>query len=124
MEEAERRGVEWLRRGGRMLKEHCPTCNSPLFEVDGEVKCPGCGRVVMTVGERRSALRVVEKRLMYEVEETLVRLVREVKGALSKAKNLEEALRYSQALYILLASLDLAKRMAEEGGSERAPSRS
>ena len=42
--------------------------------------------MVMTVGERLSALRVVEKRLMYEVEETLVRLVREVKGALSKAK--------------------------------------
>ena len=106
------------------MSTHCPTCNSPLFEVDGEVKCPGCGRVFMTVGERLSALRVVERRLMYEVEDTLVRLVREVKGALSKAKNLEEALRYSQALYILLASLDLAKRMAEEGGSARAPSQS
>ena len=78
--------------------------------------------MVVSVGERLAALRVVEKRLMYEVEETLLRLVREVSGAISKAKNLEEALRYSQALYILLASLDLAKRMAEEGGSARAPS--
>ena len=31
-----------LERGGKMLADHCETCQSPLFKFEGKVTCPVC----------------------------------------------------------------------------------
>lgn len=36
--------VEILYKGGKMLSYHCPDCSMPLFEKDGKIFCPSCGR--------------------------------------------------------------------------------
>ena len=40
---------EMLLAGGKMLPLHCATCQSPLFEFEGKVRCPICGEKVEVV---------------------------------------------------------------------------
>ncbi len=36
--------AELLYKGAKMLAHHCPDCKVPLFEKDGRIFCPSCGR--------------------------------------------------------------------------------
>ncbi len=36
--------AELLYKGAKMLTYHCPDCKLPLFEKDGKIFCPSCGR--------------------------------------------------------------------------------
>lgn len=36
------RMVDTLLAGGKMLSQHCPKCNMPLFKREGKIICPNC----------------------------------------------------------------------------------
>jgi UPF0148 protein len=39
--------AELLYKGAKMLAHSCPECKMPLFEKDGKIFCPSCGREVV-----------------------------------------------------------------------------
>ncbi len=49
--------AELLYKGAKMLAHSCPECKMPLFEKDGRVFCPSCGREVI-IEENAEAIRV------------------------------------------------------------------
>jgi len=51
-----RRMSDALRSGARMLSEMCPVCNSPLFEIRGELRCIRCDKPVVKVHEESEVL--------------------------------------------------------------------
>ncbi len=58
--------VELLYKGAKMLAYHCPECKMPLFEKDGKIFCPSCGREAVF----ESKLKDIEaKKQEKEVEE-------------------------------------------------------
>jgi len=43
--------AELLYKGAKMLSYGCPECKLPLFEKDGKVFCPSCGREAVILSE-------------------------------------------------------------------------
>ena len=46
--------AELLYKGAKMLAHSCPDCKMPLFEKDGKIFCPSCGREAVIEGESTS----------------------------------------------------------------------
>ncbi len=46
--------AELLYKGAKMLAHSCPECKMPLFEKDGKIFCPSCGREAVIEGESTS----------------------------------------------------------------------
>ncbi len=59
--------VELLYKGGKMLSYHCPDCMIPLFEKDGRIFCPSCGREAVFEGDEGHSLEE-ERGTKVEVE--------------------------------------------------------
>jgi len=55
--------VELLYKGAKMLAYHCPDCKMPLFEKDGKIFCPSCGREAVF----EEKLKEIEKKNEIEV---------------------------------------------------------
>lgn len=120
MGEAERRAAEWLREGARMLPEACPECGSPLFDRKGEIWCPKCNRPVVGLVERLLAASVEEEATLQRLRETLIAKLQGLERKLRSAKGVEELASTGQAIYILLASLELIGRLMR-GEGQQAP---
>ncbi|WP_456468509.1 Sjogren's syndrome/scleroderma autoantigen 1 family protein [Archaeoglobus sp.] len=53
--------AELLYKGAKMLAYHCPDCKIPLFEKDGKIFCPSCGREAVIEGQQEE--KMVDERL-------------------------------------------------------------
>jgi len=116
--EAERRAADWLREGARMLSEACPDCGSPLFDRRGEIWCPKCNKPVVGLVERLLVASVEEEATLQRLRETLIAKLQGLEKRLRSAKSTEELTATAQAIYVLLASLELVGKLMR--GEERA----
>ncbi len=48
--------AELLYKGAKMLAHHCPDCKIPLFEKDGKIFCPSCGREAVIEGQQEEKM--------------------------------------------------------------------
>jgi len=110
---AERRAANWLKMGGRMLSEVCSKCGSPLFEIRGEIWCPGCNKPVMTAEERRLVLEVERVNILQRVEETLINRISQLEVEVRRAKDIQGLQSSAYTLYLLLACLESLKKIKE-----------
>ena len=114
--EAVKKMADLLRAGATMLRESCPTCNTPLFKLkSGEVVCPVHGRVFVVKSE--------EELSRVTVTGTLERLERVITTELSKEmeffakessssnEHREERIRY---IILLLEALERTERIRKE----------
>lgn len=58
--------AELLYKGAKMLACNCSECKMPLFEKDGKVFCPSCGREVIIEGEDELPEAQAESEAVYD----------------------------------------------------------
>lgn len=68
--------AEMLLAGGKMLSLHCATCQSPLFEYEGRIRCPVCGEKAEAVKQEVKPAAEVERTLLGKLDQ----LAAELKG--------------------------------------------
>ena len=80
--------AELLYKGAKMLAHHCPDCKVPLFEKDGRIFCPSCGREAVfeeDVFEEDTRARDEEVERVGRIEETAnSNVYRKIEEAISK----------------------------------------
>jgi UPF0148 protein len=64
--------AELLKRRATMLSEACPNCNSPLFKIGDEIRCPKCDRRVIIVRDEEEATKLSEPNLLKMAEDVLL----------------------------------------------------
>lgn len=104
-----------LRRGAKMLTEVCPVCNSPLFDVKGEMRCVVCDKPVVVVRDEEDIGRAVLPFLSKRLDEVLVAKMEELINRLSKAVEIDEIYDVCRALDYVLT---LIKKNEEVRGGE------
>ena len=114
MSEAERRAADWLKEGARMLSEACPECGSPLFDRRGEIWCPKCNKPVISFPERLLTVSVEEESVLQRLRETLVARLAALEKRLRASKSLKEMSLIAHNIYILLASLELVRKLMRD----------
>lgn len=67
--------AELLYKGAKMLAYSCPDCKVPLFEKDGKIFCPSCGREAVIEDEKEKSEYLPEKN---EVKKEGVGLEKEI----------------------------------------------
>ena len=84
-----RRMADALKSGAKMLADHCPVCNSPLFEINGEIWCLRCNKRVIKV--RGDALTSLLKKTgeINEIRE-ITEAIKSILDALEKASKLQK----------------------------------
>ncbi len=100
------RMADALRSGAKMLAEHCPVCNSPLFEIKGQLWCLKCNkRVIKVRGEEdvEEALTVIT---LSEAAKTLAAKIEEVTLLLKRSADVEESKRLAEAMKTFLETLE------------------
>ena len=122
MGEAERRAAEWLKEGARMLPEACPECGSPLFDRKGEIWCPTCNKPVIGLVERLLTVSVEEESVLQRLRETIISRLHALERKLRASRAVEELNSIAHGIYVLLASLELVRKlMREEAGAPPGP---
>ncbi|RLI39145.1 hypothetical protein DRO60_02035 [Candidatus Bathyarchaeota archaeon] len=111
MSETERRAADWLKKGARMLSEACPECGSPLFDRKGEIWCPRCNKPVISFAERLLTVGVEEESVLQRVRETIIGRLHVLERKLRSARDPQELGSVAHAIYILLASLELVRKL-------------
>ncbi len=66
-----------LKKGGKMLFELCPECNSPLFSIRNEVWCVACNKRVIIVKEGESTPKLTNLDLLSNVESIVLMKLQE-----------------------------------------------
>jgi len=54
--------AELLYKGAKMLTYHCPDCKLPLFEKDGKIFCPSCGKEAIFEKELEKEIQTEDKK--------------------------------------------------------------
>ena len=101
-----RRMADALRSGAKMLAEHCPVCNSPLFEIKGQLWCLKCNkRVIKVRGEEdvEDALTVIT---LSEAAKTLAAKIEEATMLLKRSADIEESRKLAEAMKTFLETLE------------------
>ncbi len=111
--------AELLYEGAKMLAHHCPDCKVPLFEKDGKIFCPSCGREAIFEDSSTESTERVEKspdeteervkdnRTVYiKLEEAISKIC----DMIVKAKSPEEVKELSESVEKLALVLDKLNR--------------
>lgn len=123
-EDAIKRMADALRSGAKMLSEVCPVCNSPLFDVKGELRCVTCDKPVVLVRDESESATVLMPAVLSELNYVLLSKVEELTAKLSRAMEIEEVTSLSTALNALLTLFQKSSeirqriRQEEQAGSE------
>jgi len=65
-----------LERGGKMLADHCETCQSPLFKFEGKVTCPVClYRAKQTPVPKQEQAHAVETQSLQQAQSERARTI-------------------------------------------------
>ena len=97
--------ADMLKSGATMLGDHCPECNSPLFNIQGEIRCPRCNKrvVKVKVGEE---LPVSASFQLNDVERTILMKIQEVNKLITEEKDLTNLEKLSNLLIKWLETLE------------------
>jgi len=66
--------AEMLLAGGKMLPLHCATCQSPLFEYEGKIRCPVCGEKAVASRAEAKPVGEVERILLEKLDQLAAEL--------------------------------------------------
>jgi len=116
--------AELLYKGAKMLAYSCPDCKMPLFEKDGRVFCPSCGREVIIEGENETSEAQAKSETVHDekaLEKTepadYVGLSEKVERAISKVCDMIVESRSIEEVRVLSESLeklvDVLKKIKE-----------
>lgn len=108
-EEHIKRMTDLLKSGATMLSEHCPSCNSPLFNIKGEIRCPKCNKRVVMISEERQLLS--GSSLLDDAERIILLKIRESSDKILKEKQIAKLDRLSGLLIKWLEALEKIRRI-------------
>ena len=94
-----------LKSGATMLGDHCPECNSPLFSIKGEIRCPRCNKRVVKV-KAGEELSISPSFQLNDVAQTILMKIQEVDQLIVKEKNLANLEKLSNLLIKWLETLE------------------
>jgi len=123
-EEAIKRMADALRSGAKMLSEVCPVCNSPLFEIKGEMRCIACDKPVILVKDESESSTALMPMILSDLNYVLLSKIEELTTKLSRAIEIDEITSISTSLNALLTlfqkSYEIKQRIKQEerAGSE------
>lgn len=103
-----KRMADLLKSGAILLSEHCPVCNSPLFDISGKIYCVKCDRPVQIVKSAEEEGKVKADIFLADLEETFYLKMRE---AIAAVKSESEPDRVSKNLTLISQWLDLLERV-------------
>ncbi len=103
--------AELLYKGAKMLAHSCPECKMPLFEKDGRVFCPSCGReVIIEENAEASAVQAESEKKVPEsakpAKPDYDELPKKVESALSKVCEMIVEARSVEEVKVLSESLE------------------
>jgi len=99
-----------------MTAEHCPVCNSPLFQVGGQLRCPRCNKPVVIVKEGEEEKTAVTFTTLGDLEETLLARINECNLELREEKNPSRAIEVGTQLNMWLSALERVRRIQRNIG--------
>ena len=100
-----------LRSGATMTADHCPVCNSPLFQVGGQLRCPRCNKPVVVVKEGEEEKTAVSIATLSDLEQTLLGRLNECNLDLKEEKNPSRVMEIGTALNLWLSALERVRRI-------------
>ena len=100
------RMADALRSGAKMLAEHCPVCNSPLFEIKGQLWCLKCNKKVIKVRGEEDVEEALTVITLSEAAKTLAAKIEEVTLLLKRSADVEESKRLAEAMKTFLETLE------------------
>ncbi|MEM1655481.1 MAG: Sjogren's syndrome/scleroderma autoantigen 1 family protein [Nitrososphaerota archaeon] len=108
-----RRMADALRSGAKMLADQCPVCNSPLFEIKGQIWCLKCNKRVIRVSSEEEVEEAFTGITLNELLKTLTTKMEEVNIALKRVADPREIKDLTETLISLLKALELASNLRE-----------
>ena len=102
--------ADLLKSGAQMLQDHCPVCNSLLFKVKGEVRCPKCNKRVVTVKEGEES-RLATSSLLDEVEKILLLKIQDSSRLIMEERDIAVLERLSNIVGRWIDMLENVRRM-------------
>ena len=108
-----RRMADALRSGAKMLADHCPVCNSPLFEIKGQIWCLRCNKRVIKVRGEEDVEEALTAITLSEAIKVLTTKVEEVILLLKRSGDVEETRKLTEAMSRILEALEKALKLKQ-----------
>ena len=102
------RMADALRGGAKMLAEHCPVCNSPLFEIKGQLWCLKCNKRVIKVRGEEDVEEALTTMALSETIRILTAKIEELTLLLKRSADAEETKKLTESMKTLLETLEKA----------------
>jgi len=102
------RMADALRSGAKMLAEHCPVCNSPLFEIKGQLWCLKCNKRVIKVRGEEDVEEALTTMALSETIKILTAKIEELTLLLKRSADAEETKKLTESMKTLLETLEKA----------------
>ncbi|MEM4302457.1 MAG: Sjogren's syndrome/scleroderma autoantigen 1 family protein [Candidatus Caldarchaeum sp.] len=102
-----------IRSGAKMLSEICPVCNSPLFEVKGELRCIRCDKPVIRVREESEMLTASTPLILSRLENALSAKIDVLTVLLQRSSEPEEIRVLSETLSSLIKLFHESRKLSE-----------
>jgi UPF0148 protein len=102
--------ADLLKSGAKMLGDHCPECNSPLFTIQGEIRCPRCNKRVVKV-KMGEELSISTSFQLNDIERTILIKIQEVNKLIIEEKDLTNLEKLSNLLIKWLETLEKVRKI-------------
>ena len=109
-----RRMVDALRSGAKMLADHCPVCNNPLFEIGGQIWCLKCNKRVIKVKGEEDVEEALTSITLTEVMKTLTTKIEELNLVLKRVADPEEIGKLAETMKTVLETLETASKLKKQ----------
>lgn len=117
--EAEKKMVDALRSGAKMLADACPVCSNPLFDVKGEIRCIYCDKKVVKVKEYSEVTAATTPYILRNMDAALISKIEELTIMITRASGIEEARKTGEALQVMLRLLRESRELQGEGAAKK-----
>ncbi len=108
-----RRMADALKSGAKMLADHCPVCNSPLFDINGQIWCLRCNKRVIKVRGEEDVDQALTAITLSEVIKALTTKLDEATALLNRSAEIEDTKRITETMKSILDALEKASKLRE-----------
>ena len=109
-----RRMSDALRSGAKMLSEICPVCNSPLFEIRGELRCIRCDKPVVRVQEEDEVLVASTPLILTRLENAVTAKLDILTNILMGTNEPEELKQLSETIASLISLFHKSRELSDK----------
>jgi uncharacterized Zn finger protein (UPF0148 family) len=109
-----RRMSDALRSGARMLSEMCPVCNSPLFEIRGELRCIRCDKPVVKVHEESEVLVASAPLILTRLENAITDKLDILTNFFQRTSEPEELRQLAETIISLIQLFHESRKLSEK----------